>query len=496
MTKRKRKQVSFTVLSKDKIVQRQVEGTTQRVRNSTGQPFYTSTSYATDVTSEHRAIGNTHGNRTTPTGYQMYAVKVELKEFDFTWPRSETTHYRSFGTTRLDTSNYGVGDFRHWGLFPAGDLWLPDVPDSLVNQAITECKQKLSTSDFNLATSLAEARDAVHTISALLTSMAALVAKLARDPQARYVTINRFVYYKRDDNIRNYAPKATDPDKLTGKESRNLTAAAKKERQTLARRYAKMARDQARSKTGAYGPQLVPGWVPTDWRDPLAYGTRIKTRQRLKVRRKIKWRLNADELVSGAESAWLSAMYAILPLWLDFVAMAATGADALRKKDTLVIPLRVLDKAGKIPASTSSFQVSGKRRMGAECSLTYKVADPHKNLLASLGLLNPFAVWWELTPFSFVMDWLVPISNTLESLTADMGLDFVSGYTNTKSFCDITATGLLPGKSGNLPSARFRNVSQWRTSIVTTPIVGIYFKSPFSNIHAISAIALLGKQMR
>lgn len=46
--------------------------------------------------------------------------------------------------------------------------------------------------------------------------------------------------------------------------------------------------------------------------------------------------------------------------------------------------------------------------------------------LASLGILNPALVAWELVPFSFVIDWALPIGSWLESLDAMIGYDNVS----------------------------------------------------------------------
>jgi hypothetical protein len=41
----------------------------------------------------------------------------------------------------------------------------------------------------------------------------------------------------------------------------------------------------------------------------------------------------------------------------------------------------------------------------------------------SLGLTNPALVAWELVPFSFVVDWALPIGDWLSSLDAMLGYD-------------------------------------------------------------------------
>jgi len=44
-----------------------------------------------------------------------------------------------------------------------------------------------------------------------------------------------------------------------------------------------------------------------------------------------------------------------------------------------------------------------------------------------LGLLNPVSLAWELVPWSFVVDWVIPIGSVLSALTAAAGLIFIDG---------------------------------------------------------------------
>lgn len=48
-------------------------------------------------------------------------------------------------------------------------------------------------------------------------------------------------------------------------------------------------------------------------------------------------------------------------------------------------------------------------------------------MLNQLGLINPASLVWELIPYSFVVDWFVPIGPVLQALTAPAGLIFVDG---------------------------------------------------------------------
>lgn len=53
--------------------------------------------------------------------------------------------------------------------------------------------------------------------------------------------------------------------------------------------------------------------------------------------------------------------------------------------------------------------------------------NPGLRQLNGLGLLNPALLWWELLPYSFVVDWFLPVGDVLTSLTAGIGMDGVVG---------------------------------------------------------------------
>lgn len=52
--------------------------------------------------------------------------------------------------------------------------------------------------------------------------------------------------------------------------------------------------------------------------------------------------------------------------------------------------------------------------------------------LNQLGLLNPASLAWELVPYSFCVDWILPIGPVLQALTAPAGLLFVNGSTSRR----------------------------------------------------------------
>jgi len=116
------------------------------------------------------------------------------------------------------------------------------------------------------------------------------------------------------------------------------------------------------------------------------------------------------------------------------------------------------------------------------------------------GLLNPLQVAWELVPFSFVVDWFIPIGQAVESLTATDGLKFHRGYsslqvkvTNEAFLISRPAYG-YPGVYSPWGSGRCsRKDSGFYRSVLTGFPVPTFpgFKDWRSLSHGASAIALL-----
>jgi hypothetical protein len=130
----------------------------------------------------------------------------------------------------------------------------------------------------------------------------------------------------------------------------------------------------------------------------------------------------------------------------------------------------------------------------------YKISSHLTSSLAQLGFTNPINLAWEILPWSFVVDWFLPIGPYLESLSAPHGLEFVVGY-KTRFGRQITNSlvsfdGKMPGDStANLRAYTNRTrtvVSLVRTRLSAWPVQSFpQFKNPFSEMHVANAIALL-----
>lgn len=146
-------------------------------------------------------------------------------------------------------------------------------------------------------------------------------------------------------------------------------------------------------------------------------------------------------------------------------------------------------------------------RAEAQVEVKYRVRVRDSNLfyLSSLGLTNPLYIAWVAVPFSFVVDWLLPVGDWLNGMSAPLGLDFVDGYITTKTFVsnEVSVSGLT-GKSvsnGGQHNIResfgtakltYNCMYMSREPLFSFPGVLPYIRFPFSSNQRIaSTLALL-----
>jgi hypothetical protein len=106
-----------------------------------------------------------------------------------------------------------------------------------------------------------------------------------------------------------------------------------------------------------------------------------------------------------------------------------------------------------------------------------------------VGLNNPAALAWELVPFSFVIDWGMPVGNFLEGINATAGLNFEGGYTslNMDGTCTAECTPYFKGTGVGIKK-RYKRFERNTLSKFPRPV--LYAKSPFSTSNVTSALAL------
>lgn len=130
------------------------------------------------------------------------------------------------------------------------------------------------------------------------------------------------------------------------------------------------------------------------------------------------------------------------------------------------------------------------------------VADRPVSNMGQLGLLNPALLAWELLPYSFVVDWFIPIGGYLEAQTATAGLVVSDGSVTTTRSYDMRVQRVL---GRNYPSdytsfSPSTNMVHVRSKVRTLGTPGgpplPKFKNPVSITHGLNAIALLAEAFR
>lgn len=208
-------------------------------------------------------------------------------------------------------------------------------------------------------------------------------------------------------------------------------------------------------------------------------------------------------LVDRIPGSWLELQYGWKPLLSDIY-----GAIALMDRDG---PALVASVKGYAEEETRFEQTVAGEITNSRCKLHWKVKhqvwvrlwyrliNPGLALQSSLGLLNPAEIVWEIVPYSFVVDWLVPIGPWLGSLTADAGYQFIGG-----SRSKLTTYGDATGKDGVWPTSAYQTYSRKdlprvngsgfnfeRYCYPSSPVPGLYVKNPLSALHVANATALL-----
>lgn len=139
--------------------------------------------------------------------------------------------------------------------------------------------------------------------------------------------------------------------------------------------------------------------------------------------------------------------------------------------------------------------------------LVYGITSPRLAEISSLGLLNPAEIVWEVTPYSFVVDWFLPIGPWLSSLTGDIGFSFVTGSRSSmakRRAVGVTRKGSWPATYNNAGTIWENN---WpndlsfsgefgvfdRSCYTTSPVPGLYVKNPLSLDHVANGLSLLSQ---
>ncbi len=147
-------------------------------------------------------------------------------------------------------------------------------------------------------------------------------------------------------------------------------------------------------------------------------------------------RVIATPVDKRLSSHWLSYQYGWKPLIQDAFGVATLLAQHSQERYvTRSESSATVKQSGMIPFNpvTGAAEVIYSYRTRVRMASSYRCDDLTKTVLAQTGISNPALLAWELLPWSFVIDWFIPVGNYLQALNEFAGFTFVQGWYSQKS---------------------------------------------------------------
>jgi len=130
------------------------------------------------------------------------------------------------------------------------------------------------------------------------------------------------------------------------------------------------------------------------------------------------------------------------------------------------------------------------------------VSHEGRKSLSELGITNPLSVLWEIVPWSFAIDWFLPVGRFLDSLDAFSGLEFEKGSNTSFERTDVryraqTTVGAFGGYTRVSATAGKLHVDVNRSVLNGLPAFPLpYFRPNFSDTRAVTALALIRQRLK
>jgi hypothetical protein len=194
--------------------------------------------------------------------------------------------------------------------------------------------------------------------------------------------------------------------------------------------------------------------------------------------------MNASQLRNRKRmsGAWLNYTYGIAPFASDLHAIAISELK------------QIIYLTGKCTDRYESSRLGGKIVNRGSYMCTYKaglsLSNPLYATLAGAGLTNPALVAWELTPFSFMADWLLPVGPFLEMLSSTSGYNKHPGSITrgTREWC------IQQSDNGASAYSEYRRIQRATIAFPSVPLPR--FKNPISPVHALNALSIIHQSVK
>lgn len=206
-------------------------------------------------------------------------------------------------------------------------------------------------------------------------------------------------------------------------------------------------------------------------------------------------------------SQWLELQYGWKPLLSDVHGLMERthqrevhGVRTFRASDKAFerVPSGVLNIANKDISTATKMVI---HRYTLRVQPDWLLLEP-----SALGVTDPLTIAWELVPWSFVVDWFLPVGKYLGQLSADHGWNFFDGDESVlyQTASKASVAGTIPASSGAYIGTKTRTgeVSYEYTRFGRSPLTRIppcppiRLKNPVSLDHFWNSIALLSQRTK
>lgn len=175
-------------------------------------------------------------------------------------------------------------------------------------------------------------------------------------------------------------------------------------------------------------------------------GVEVRDKRKKKFKRFRSARQNADDF----GNLWLEYSYGWRPLLQDIHGAIKQLEKSFDTNKPLVVvgssQYNILIKqnvrAGSYEGGgkTSFYNEVADGQMGLKTRYVarFAISSVKARELAQSGVSNPALLAWELLPYSFVVDWFIPVGNYLSAMDSCNGLQFLNGTVSTRTYTQYT----------------------------------------------------------
>lgn len=202
-------------------------------------------------------------------------------------------------------------------------------------------------------------------------------------------------------------------------------------------------------------------------------------------------RKNPLGIIDDAGTIYLQWRYGWRPLAMDLHSMYKFAQEGLKKPFLLNAKRTVRSERSGNSTFTTFKPADWRIESRDKVELWAMIADEKLVAAQAMGLSNPASLAWELVPYSFVIDWFIPIGNFLEAISAVNGLQFVAGYQLQETSLTCTAESSLAGSVTKQETIYARNAYD----AFPRP-VPYGNRRPFNTDRVIDCLALLNQVRR